>query len=114
MNKKSITIDCKEYVDYSIDQRQYITKKLILRYMHFILNDIKNNQMEELEIEIDMDKGGNILELETKVYISNKDDFYTNMKILEDSLEEDFNQKDFVWGFKEDTDKIVYRIKIEY
>ena len=114
MNKKSITIDCKEYVDYTIEQRQYITKKLILRYMHFILNDIKNNQMEELEIEIDMRKGDKILELETKVWISNKNDFYTNMKILEDSLEEDFEAKDYKWGFKEDTDKIIYRIKINY
>lgn len=114
MNTKSITIDCKEYKDYSIDQRQYITKKLILRYMHFILNDIKNNQLEELEIEVDMNKGDKILELETKVFISNKDDFYTNLKILEDSLEEDFNKKGYRWGFKEDTDKIIYRILINY
>ena len=114
MNRKSITIDCKEYVDYSIEQRQYITKKLILRYMHYILNDIKNHQLEELEIEIDMGKGDNILNLETIVYITNKNDFYTNLKILEDSLEEDFNQKGFKWGFKEEVNKIVYRIKIEY
>lgn len=115
---RTLLINCNEYEEYNLFQRQFITKKNILSYVMYIAKYIKDYEVDEIVLIFENmngpDKEEDVLEITNYIYVEDKDDLVDNIIMLEVVLRESLENKEYIHGFKNSTDKFIYKIDIRY
>jgi hypothetical protein len=119
---RSLLINCNEYEEYNLFQRQFITKKNILSYVMYIAKYIKDYEVDEIVLifygmnGIDKYeyKDEDVLEITNYIYVEDKDDLVDNIIMLEVVLRESLENKEYIHGFKYSTNNFIYKIDIRY
>ena len=117
-NRKTVLlINSSEYEDYNIRQRQYVSKKIIQGFVPHMAKNIKTDEVKEIKLILENMNGTEeeeTLELDIDINITDKDDIYASIIILDKRIEEDLESKRYTEQFQETTDKLIYTVRIKY
>ena len=79
--------------------------------------NIKTDEVKEIKLILENMNGTEeeeTLELDIDINITDKDDIYASIIILDKRIEEDLESKRYTEQFQETTDKLIYTVRIKY